>query len=60
MQGGLNAWIAAKAVAFLEALKPEFKAYQRAVVENAMSWEKRWQQKASSYFRNGHHLSWLT
>jgi glycine hydroxymethyltransferase len=36
MQGGpLMHVIAAKAVAFLEALKPEFKAYQRAVVENA-------------------------
>ncbi|MCX7863836.1 MAG: serine hydroxymethyltransferase, partial [Novosphingobium sp.] len=36
MQGGpLMHIIAAKAVAFGEALKPEFKAYARAVVENA-------------------------
>jgi glycine hydroxymethyltransferase len=36
MQGGpLMHIIAAKAVAFGEALRPEFKSYQRAVVENA-------------------------
>ena len=35
-QGGpLMHVIAAKAVAFLEALQPEFKAYQKAVIENA-------------------------
>jgi len=38
MQGGpLMHVIAAKAVAFLEALDPGFKAYQRAVVENAQT-----------------------
>jgi glycine hydroxymethyltransferase len=36
MQGGpLMHIVAAKAVAFLEALQPEFRAYARAVVENA-------------------------
>src|SRR6266436_10058925 len=36
MQGGpLMHIIAAKAVAFREALQPEFRAYARAVVENA-------------------------
>jgi glycine hydroxymethyltransferase len=36
IQGGpLEHVIAAKAVAFGEALRPEFKAYQRAIVENA-------------------------
>lgn len=38
MQGGpLMHVIAAKAVAFLEALKPSFKDYQKAVVENAQT-----------------------
>jgi glycine hydroxymethyltransferase len=38
IQGGpLEHVIAAKAVAFGEALRPEFKAYQRAIVENAQA-----------------------
>ncbi|HET7753272.1 MAG TPA: serine hydroxymethyltransferase [Anaeromyxobacteraceae bacterium] len=38
IQGGpLEHVIAAKAVAFGEALKPEFKTYQRAIVENAVA-----------------------
>ena len=33
--------IAAKAVAFKEALSPEFKTYQQQVVKNAACWPRR-------------------
>ena len=46
MQGGpLMHVIAAKAVAFLEALAPEFKAYQRQVVANARAMAKALQDR---------------
>jgi glycine hydroxymethyltransferase len=46
MQGGpLMHVIAAKAVAFLEALAPEFKDYQRQVVENARAMAKSLQER---------------
>jgi glycine hydroxymethyltransferase len=42
LQGGpLMHVIAAKAVAFKEALQPEFKVYQQQVAKNARSWPKR-------------------
>ena len=42
MQGGpLMHVIAAKAVAFSEALTPEFKAYQQQIVANAPRWRRR-------------------
>ena len=40
-QGGLEHIIAAKAVCFGEALKPEFKEYQKQVVANAKALEKK-------------------
>lgn len=46
MQGGpLMHVIAAKAVAFLEALKPEFKTYQKQVIANARFLAKNLQEK---------------
>ncbi|HET8692361.1 MAG TPA: serine hydroxymethyltransferase [Steroidobacteraceae bacterium] len=46
MQGGpLMHVIAAKAVAFLEALAPEFKSYQRQVVDNARAMVKALQER---------------
>ncbi|HEV2614892.1 MAG TPA: serine hydroxymethyltransferase [Gammaproteobacteria bacterium] len=46
MQGGpLMHIIAAKAVAFLEALKPEFKIYQKQVITNARCLAKNLQEK---------------
>ena len=39
MQGGpLMHAIAAKAIAFFEAMQPEFTTYQKAVLENAKFW----------------------
>jgi glycine hydroxymethyltransferase len=48
-QGGpLMHVIAAKAVAFLEALQPDFAGYQRQVVANARPWPRRCRQRGYS------------
>jgi glycine hydroxymethyltransferase len=53
-QGGpLMHVIAAKAVALLEALAPEFKAYQRQVVENARALAKSLQERGYSIVSGG-------
>ena len=47
MQGGpLMHVIASKAVAFGEALRPGFVAYQQQVLEMPRCWRRRWRQKA--------------
>lgn len=54
LQGGpLMHVIAAKAVAFLEALKPEFKTYQQQVINNADYFAKCFQQRGYSIISNG-------
>ena len=54
MQGGpLMHIIAAKAVAFAEALKPEFKAYARAVAENAKVLAARLQEQGLDIVSGG-------
>ncbi len=49
LQGGpLMHVIAAKAVAFGEALRPEFRAYQQAVVDECQgAWRRRWSSRGS-------------
>ena len=47
IQGGpLMHVIAAKAVAFVEALQPEFKVYQKQIIATPRSWRKRWRRRA--------------
>ncbi|MDH5545194.1 MAG: serine hydroxymethyltransferase [Gammaproteobacteria bacterium] len=53
-QGGpLMHVIAAKAVAFKEALEPEFKTYQKQVVLNAQAFAKRMQERGIDIVSNG-------
>ncbi|MDH5219540.1 MAG: serine hydroxymethyltransferase [Gammaproteobacteria bacterium] len=53
-QGGpLMHVIAAKAVAFKEALEPEFKVYQKQVVLNAKAFAKRMQERGLDIISNG-------
>ena len=48
LQGGpLMHVIAGKAAAFGEALRPEFRAYQKAVVETPRCWRRRWRGRVS-------------
>jgi glycine hydroxymethyltransferase len=50
-QGGpLEHVIAGKAVAFGEALKPEFKTYSGQVIENARAWRLNYSSVVSSWF----------
>ncbi len=54
MQGGpLMHVIAAKAVAFKEALEPEFKAYQQQVLKNAQAMAAQFQQRGYDIVSNG-------
>jgi glycine hydroxymethyltransferase len=54
LQGGpLMHVIAAKAVAFGEALQPEFKAYARAVIENAKALAGRLQERGAALVAGG-------
>jgi glycine hydroxymethyltransferase len=54
MQGGpLMHVIAAKAVAFKEALEPEFKQYQQRVVDNARTMAKVFQERGLSIVSGG-------
>ena len=62
IQGGpLMHIIAAKAVAFGEALKPEFKAYQKQVVKNAKAMSERFMENGVRIVSGGtdHHLMLL-
>lgn len=53
-QGGpLMHVIAAKAVAFKEALEPEFKVYQKQVIVNAKAFAKRMQERGLDIISNG-------
>ncbi len=53
-QGGpLMHVIAAKAVAFKEAMEPEFKAYQKSVVENAKAMVGQFQERGYKIVSNG-------
>ncbi|MDH5217194.1 MAG: serine hydroxymethyltransferase [Gammaproteobacteria bacterium] len=53
-QGGpLMHVIAAKAVAFKEALEPEFKVYQKQVILNAKAFAKRMQERGLDIISNG-------